>query len=155
MVLMVPHSAFLFHVVWTPAFTAPALERGVWATQKCGGFLGSLPMVVFGGGVNSRATIASAFLVRSVVTSDLRVVPGTGLTFPGAVDVGSSANCRSERKAFCRIAISCAMEVWLDICELQDGNPAVGQKVSRLLGREGLDRIPNSVKRVRAKCRMR
>src|SRR6267143_4465714 len=96
-----------------------------------------LPMVVFAGGANSRATIASAFLVPSVVASGLRVVPGTGLTFPGEVDVGSSADSRSERRAFCRLAISCAMEVWLDICELKAGNTAVGQKVSRLLGREG------------------
>src|SRR5260370_144868 len=87
-----------------------------------------LPMVVSAGRVNSRATIANAFSVPSVVASGLRVVPGTGLPFRGEVDLGSSANCESEQRAFCRIATSRAMEVWLDICELQDGNPAVGRK---------------------------
>src|SRR6267143_6675343 len=32
MVLMVPHSAFLFHVIWSFTFTSPALQRRMRAT---------------------------------------------------------------------------------------------------------------------------
>jgi hypothetical protein len=106
-----------------------------------------LPIAIFPRCVDSWATIANALLVPLAVASGLRVAPYTGLAFGGAVAFGSGANGASAQRPFLLISTSRATEVWLDICELQERNPAGSWKTSWLLGKEGLDRIPNCVKR--------
>jgi len=91
-----------------------------------------LPTVIGTDCVDPRAAIGELSPFRSALAIGLRIISGTGLARAGSLDFTSDAPAgASASRTFCRMSTSRGIEVWLDILELQDGNPAGDHKVSR------------------------
>jgi hypothetical protein len=92
-----------------------------------------LATVICVGCVDPQSAIANTFPFRSVVASGRRGISCAGLVLGGSTDFMSGATADATAQiALCRMSTFRWIEVWLDICELQDGNPASRHKVSRV-----------------------